>query len=387
MKADQLLMIPGPTPVPATIMEAMARPAMGHRSGEFKAIMKEVYAGLKWVFQTEQPVFMYSASGTGAMEAALVNTVHPGEEILVLACGVFSMRWAEIAKELGIKVHLQSVPAGQANSAEELEQFLKSPEGQNVKAVCMIHSETSTGVLNPVEQFSQIIRAHSNALVVVDTVTGLGAAPFYFDKWGIDIAVSGSQKGFMIHPGLAFLAVSPKAMAVHQQCQNPGFYFNFSKNEKNIEPGQTPYTPAVSLARGLQEALRLMKEEGLDAIWQRHRLNQHMTRAAMRAMGLTLFVQDDAIASPSVTSIVPPSGVSVDDIRAGLRDHFSMTVANGQKDLMGKIFRIGHLGAVFPREVLTAVAATEAVMHKLGFNQAPLGAAVAAAQKEWIQHG
>lgn len=385
MKPDPLLMIPGPTPVPNAVLEALARPPIGHRSQAFKDILKDVTAGLQWIFQTTRPVFLYTASGTGAMEAALVNTLNPGDEIVVLACGVFSQRWAEIAKDLGLHAHVLSVPPGEANTPEALETFLK--RNGKVKAVCMIHNETSTGVINPVETLTQVVKAHSDALVIVDAVTSLGAAPFQFDAWGIDIAVSGSQKGFMLPPGLAFLAASEKAMAYHQQCKNPGYYFNFSKYEKNTAANQTPYTPAITLAQGLQKALELLQSEGLENIFARHRLNQRMVRAAAKAMGLTLFVPSDTIASPSVTSILPPEGVSVDAIRSALRERFNITIANGQKELAGKIFRIGHLGAIFPREVFTVLSALEAVCHQLGFAKAPLGSAVAAAQEEYSHHG
>lgn len=387
MKADPFLMIPGPTPVPQAVLEVLARPPIGHRSGEFKKILKDVYAGLQWVFQTERPVFLYTASGTGAMEAALSNVLNPEDEILVQACGVFSQRWADIAKDLGIKAHVQSVEAGQPHDAEALKSFLTGPEGNKIKAVCLIHSETSTGVLNDIEGLTQVVKAHSSALVIVDTVTSLGAAPFYFDKWGVDIAVSGSQKGFMLPPGLAFLAVSDAAMAAHRECRAPGFYFHFGRHEKNLEPGQTPYTPALGLIRGLEKSLELMQAEGLEKVHQRHALNQRMVREAAKAMGLKLLVENDALASLAVTSIVPPEGVTVDAIRAGLREQFSITIANGQKELMGKIFRIGHLGAIFPRDVLMTLAALETVLHQQGFKGAPLGTAVAKAQEVLIAHG
>ncbi len=387
MKAEPFLMIPGPTPVPQSILEVLARPPIGHRSNDFKAVLKSVYADMQWIFQTKQPVFVYTASGTGAMEAALMNTVNPGEDVLVLSCGVFSHRWSEIARELGFNVHLQEVHAGQHNNPEDLELLLKSPGTPKFKAVCLIHSETSTGVLNPVEQLAQVIRNNSDALVIVDTVTSLGAAPFYFDQWGIDVAVSGSQKGFMLPPGLAFLAASERAMTAHKNTAAPGYYFNFSKYAKAVEGDTTPYTPAVSLGRGLEKALELMKAEGLEGIFDRHRLNRKMTREAVKAMGLALFVQNDDYASPAVTSILPPEGISVDDIRAGMRNDFSTTIANGQKELTGKIFRIGHLGAIFPRDVLMVIASLEVVLHRLGYDKTPLGTGVAAAQEALIQHG
>jgi aspartate aminotransferase-like enzyme len=382
IKADPMLMIPGPTPVPASVLEVLARAPIGHRSSEFKATMKSVYTRLKWIFQTEQPVFLYTASGTGAMEAALVNTVNPGELVLVLSCGVFSKRWAEIAKTLGMNVTLQEIPDGQAFSPDDVAGILKAQSG--FKAVCLIQSETSTGVLNPVESLTAAIKQHSDALVFVDTVTSLAAAPFYMDQWGVDIAVSGSQKGFMTPPGLAFLAVSERAMAAHKTCKTPGYYFNFTQNEKNIESGQTPYTPAVSLIRGLDKALEMMQTDGLEAIFKRHQLTQSMAREAMRRLGLALFVESDILASPAVTSVIPPQGVSVDDIRAGLREQFGITIANGQKDLIGKIFRIGHLGAIFPRDMLTTLSALEILLYQSGYRQYPLGTAVGAAQEVMV---
>lgn len=387
MKAAPFLMIPGPTPVPEPVLDAHARHPIGHRSNEFKAILKEVYSGLQWIFQTERPLFLYTASGTGAMEAALMNTLNPGDEILVLACGVFSHRWAEIAKELGLQVHLQQVPPGEGNHPEDVEKFFRSGAGDRVKAVCLIHNETSTAVLNPLEALVQAIRAHSDALIIVDAVTSLGATPFRFDDWGIDIAISGSQKGFMIPPGLSFLAASGRAMEAHRQCRAPGYYFNFSKAEKNVEPGQTPYTPAVNLVVALHKALELMQQEGLEAIFERHALNRRMVRQAARGMGLSLLVEPDDLASPSVTAIRPPDGLTVSDIRAGIREKFNITLANGQKELEGKIFRIGHLGAIFPRDILTAVSSLEVTLHKLGFRKTLIGAGIAAAQEALVQHG
>ncbi len=384
MKSDLALMIPGPTPVPEAILEALSRPPIGHRSNEFKVVLQEVYAGLQWIFRTQRPVFLYTASGTGAMEASLINVLNHGDEVLVLSCGVFSHRWAEIAQELGLQVHLIEVPPGQSNTPEALETFLKGPQGQQIKAVCMIHNETSTGVLNPIQALAQTVKKHSDALVIVDTVTSLGATNFEFDAWGIDIAVSGSQKGFMIPPGLSFLAASEKAMAQHQQCAAPGHYFNFSKYEKVVEKGQTPYTPAVNLTFGMQKSLALLQEEGLEGIFQRHLKNQQMVRQAVKSMGLSLFVESDTLASPSVTSVLPPDGISVDAIRAGIKEQFNIVIANGQKNLTGKIFRIGHLGAIFPRDILTVVSCLEVVCHQLGYQKTPLGTAVAGAQGELL---
>lgn len=388
VKPTPMLMIPGPTPVPDAVLSELAFPPMGHRSGAFKDILLAVQPKLQWLFQTQRLVHTYAASATGAMEAALVNTLNPGDEIVVCACGVFSQRWANIAKKLGITVHLQQVPSGQPTDMAALATLLSSPEGQGIKAVCLIHNETSTGVINPLETMAKDIRRLApNALIIVDTVTGLGAAPFQMDDWDLDIAVSGSQKGFMLPPGLAFITISERAMAMHQQCQRPGFYFNFTDAEKNTPQGQTPWTSATTLIRGLLKALELMEEEGLPGMHQRHQLNQRMTQAAMKAMGLSFFVPDPAYASPSVTAVCQPEGLEIEAIRKVLRDDFAITIAAGQAEMKGKIFRIGHLGAIFPRDVLTTVGALEATLHKLGWKQSPLGAGVAAAQQEWIDHG
>jgi aspartate aminotransferase-like enzyme len=370
-----LLMIPGPTPLPEAVRQAMARPAIGHRSPEFKAIMKRVLPGLQWAFQTRQEVLLYTASGTGAMEASLVNTLNPGDKVLGLTCGVFSARWSEVARSLGLTVLEETVPAGQPNLPETLKARLS--QESDIKAVMLIHSETSTGVLNPVKQLVSVVRDYG-ALSIVDTVTSLASAPCPVDDWGIDVAVSGSQKGFMIPPGLSFLSYSDKAWQAHQQVKHPGFYFNFTKTRKAQADFTTPYTPATHLIMALDVALQQMQAEGLEAVHDRHRLNRDAVRAGVSALGLQTLVADDTYASWAATSVLPPEGLSVGDIRAGLKQQFGLVVADGQKDLKGKIFRIGHLGHIHPRDVLTTMAALEQVLQKLGHTAA--NSAVSAAR-------
>lgn len=379
-KPPTLLMIPGPTPLPDAVREALAKPAIGHRSADFKVILKRVFPGLQWAFQAQNDVLMYSASGTGAMEAALSNVLSPGDHLLVLVCGVFSQRFAEIAKTLGINVEELTVPAGQPNTVESLKQRLAQDTEKKIKAVTMIHSETSTGVLNPVKDLIAAVKDHG-ALSIVDTVTGLGSTEFRFDAWGADIAVSGSQKGFMIPPGLSFLAFSQKAWKAHQDTPAPGYYFNFAKYKKSQADHTTPYTPATPLISALDVALEMMKEEGLENTWRRHQLLRDMTRAGAEALGLELFVKDAQYASCAVTAILPPSGVSVDDIRKELRETFGIVVADGQKELKGQLFRIGHLGHVSEREVYAVLAALEKTLVKLTGSEKYLGKAVQAAQQ------
>jgi aspartate aminotransferase-like enzyme len=381
VKKAELLMIPGPTPLPEAVREVLGRPAIGHRSAEFKEILKRVFTHLRWVFQCKNQVFLYTASGTGAMEAALSNTVNPGERILVLVNGVFSQRWAEIAKTLGNVVETLDVPAGEAHTPALLSEYLQANQGTAYKAIMLTHSETSTGVLNPIRELAATCRElHPDALVIADTITSLGAAKFHLEEWDIDIAVSGSQKGFMLPPGLSFLALSDRAWQSHQHCVNPGYYFNFTRYQKAQLEDTTPYTPATPQITGLDVALQLMQTEGLENMIQRHTQLRNMTRAGLQAMGLPLFVAEDQYASPSVTSFVPPSGLSVDAVRAGLKKRFGIVIADGQKELKGQIMRIGHLGYVFPRDVLATLAALEAVCKDLGM-QVPPGAGVAAAVK------
>jgi aspartate aminotransferase-like enzyme len=372
------LMIPGPTPLPDVVRQAMGAPAMGHRSPEFKAVLQDVFPRLQSVFKTTSDVLLYTASGTGAGEAAIMNTCNSGDTVLALCCGVFSERWADVATSLGMVVEKLSVEPGEINTVETLQARLAADTDKRIKLVTMNHSETSTGVLNPVKDLVAAVRAHG-ALTLVDAVTSLCAADFDTDGWGIDMAFSGSQKGFMIPPGLSFLSVGPRAWEAHQSVKSPGYYFNFAKNKKAQADATTAYTPATHLILALQQALHLMEAEGLDAMVARHRRLQQMVRAGAGALGLELLVKNDAQASTAVTAIVPPTGLSVGDIRAGLKKQFGITVADGQKQLKGKIFRIGHLGYQSERDVLMTLAALEAVLKSLGHKVSP-GAAVCAAQ-------
>ena len=258
MKDKQFLMIPGPTPVPESVLLAMAKHPLGHRSSEFSAIMKEVYQDLKWLFQTKEDVFVYTSSGTGAMEAAISNLVDPGDKVLSLVIGNFSERWAKIAEMRGADVERITAEWGQASDPAILKERLNQDINKEIKFVTFIHNETSTGVTNDVETISRIIREHG-AISIMDGVTSVGAIPLKMDEWGIDVVVSGSQKGFMIPPGLAFLACSQKAWQAYENCKNPSFYFNFGAYKKSIAADTTPYTPNVSLIVALREALSMMK--------------------------------------------------------------------------------------------------------------------------------
>lgn len=367
MKDKLFLMIPGPTPVPESVLQATAKHPIGHRSSEFSSILKEVYADLKWFFQTQNDVYIFTASGTGAMDAALSNILNPNDKVLSLVMGNFGERWAKIAKTRGAEVETIDVPWGSAINPETLRERLAKDVNKEIKVVTLTHNETSTGVMNDIETLCKIIKEHG-ALSVVDGVTSVGAVPVKTDEWGIDILVSGSQKGFMIPPGLSFLSCSDRAFEAYKNCKYPSFYFDFAAHKKSLEQDTTPFTPNINLIFGLHKAFEMLKAEGLDSIHARHAKLAKGIRAAIRALGLKLLVEDDAIASRAITSILPPDGVSVPQIRSTLTKDYDIVVANGQGQFKDKIFRIGHLGFVTERDAITAIGTLEATLLKLGYN-------------------
>ena len=364
MNDKTLLMIPGPTPVPESVLLEMAKPPIPHRSSEFSKIFDEVNEDLKWLFQTKNDVFIFASSGTGAMEAAISNLVNPEDKVLSLVIGNFGERWAKIAESHGAIAERITVPYGEAIDPDVLRKRLDEDINKEIKIVTLTQSETSTGAVNDVKALCEIIRAHG-AISVVDGVTSVGAMDIRPDEWGIDVLVSGSQKGFMIPPGLAFLTANERAFEVHKKCKYPGFYFNWSSYKKSLAQHTTPYTPAINLIVALHSTLKMLREEGLENIFARHKSNAMLLRNSLREIGLKLFVEDDNKASFAVTSVYPPDGVSVSDIRRILKDDYDIIVANGQNDLKDKIFRIGTLGYISERDILTVVAAIENTIKKL----------------------
>ncbi len=364
MRDKTFLMIPGPTPVPESALIEMAKHPMAHRSKEFSNILKEVYDDLKYVFQTKNDVFLFTASGTGAMCAALENIVNDGDKVLCLVIGNFGARWAKIAESRGAEVIKLEVPLGEVIKPQMLEEALN--KNKDIKIVTLTHSETSTGAANDVKTLCSIIKKHG-ALSVVDGITSLCAMEFKTDEWNIDVALSGSQKGFMIAPGLSFLTASEEAFKMHEQCKYPSFYFNWKEHKKSLAKDTTPFTPAVSLISSLHTSLKMIKEEGIENVNKRHKKLSLALRAAIKTIGLKLFVEDDNNASYAITSILPPEGITVPDIRKTLKDDYDIIVANGQGSLENKIFRIGTLGFVCERDLIMAVGALEASLIKLGY--------------------
>lgn len=377
MENKQMLMIPGPTPVPESVLLAMAKHPIGHRSGDFSKVIAELTENLKWLHQTSGDVLMLTASGTGAMEAGIINFLSPGDRVLVGDNGKFGERWGKVAKAFGLNAEIIKAEWGKPLDPEVFKAKLSEDTEKTIKAVIVTHSETSTGVLNDLEAINKAVKEHGEALIIVDAVTSLGAFNIPIDEWGLDVVGSGSQKGYMIPPGLAFVSVSPKAWKAYETAKIPRFYLDLGKYKKATDEDSSPFTPPVNLMYGLQAALQMMKREGLEAIFARHQRLTVATRAGMKALGLPLFAPDHA-ASTAITAVAPV-GVDAEKIRSTLRKKFDIAVAGGQDHLKGKIFRIGHLGFASERDVLTVIAAIEATLIELGYDGVTAGAGVAAA--------
>jgi aspartate aminotransferase-like enzyme len=386
MKDKLILMIPGPTPVPESALLAMVRGPIEHRSKEFTAILEEVTDGLRWLHQTTSDVFVFSASGTGAMEAGILNTLSPGDRVLVGVNGKFGERWAEMSEQFGLQCERVETPWGIPYPVEIFQEKLAADREKTIKAVILTHSETSSGVANDVQAIAAAAREHGEALVLVDGVTSVGAMPVLMDEWGLDVVASGSQKGYMIPPGLGFVAVSQRAMAASQRSTFPKYYWSFKLAQKALHQGTTPFTPAVNLFYALRTTLQMMRAEGLEAIYRRHARLSQATRAGVKALGLKLLVDPESAASPAVTAVLAPEGINADTLRSILKKQFDLATAAGQDHLKGKIFRIGHLGFVSDRDVLMTLAALESALHTVGYSDFTPGAGTRAAE-EVLAHG
>lgn len=383
MIGEQYLLLPGPTPLPEQIMRAMSRSMINHRGPAFHDLLLEVTAGIRSIYKTKGNVLIYPSSGTGVMEAAVANFIAPGDQVLAVSIGVFGDRFAAIAKAFGAQVEKIEVPWGTAADPQALRDRINRDPGKCIKAVLVSHNETSTGVVNDIGAISAALGDHP-ALLIVDTVSGLAAHPFKMDEWRVDVAASGSQKAFMIPPGLGFLAFNDRALKIHKQINNSRFYWDVSTGLDYLQKGQTPTTPAISLFYGLQEALHMMAEEGLDNIIHRHAFYRDLIRAGVQAMGLGLLAQGEA-ASCSVTSVIAPPEVGANKICSAMLQQFNIVLAGGQQSLYDVIFRIGHLGYVRELDLLAILAALEIILYKLGY-PVELGAGVEVAQQRILQN-
>ncbi|HEY1348464.1 MAG TPA: alanine--glyoxylate aminotransferase family protein [Ktedonobacteraceae bacterium] len=349
----QNLRVPGPTPVPERILAEMARPMINHRGPEFAAILHRVTARLQYFFQTTSPVLTFPSSGTGGQEASIANLFSPGDHVIAISIGNFGERLATVASSFGLQVSKIDFPWGQAADPERVAAQLKA--SAPYKGVLVTHNETSTGVTNDLETLSRVIREQNpDALIVVDAVSSLGCVPLEMDSWDLDVVFTGSQKGWMTPPGLMMIATGPRALEANKTATLPRFYFDWQRSLKNLQKGQHPTTPPVSLFYALDLALELMLEEGREAIFQRHRQDAEYVRGRIKAMGLQLLA-DHPNASNTVTAILTPAGVETRVLQQRLREQDGVILAGGQGHLEGKIFRIGHLGYVVEQELAAAL--------------------------------
>lgn len=339
------LQIPGPSNVPDRVLRAMDMPTIDHRGPEFAKLGFEVMEGCKTVFRTSQPVLIYPSSGTGAWEAAIVNTLSPGDKVLMAETGHFAALWRALAERFGLDVDF--LPGDWRSGADPaaIEAKLAEDKAQRVKAVMVVHNETSTGVTSRVAEIRKAMdRAAHPALLLVDTVSSLGSIAYEHDAWGVDVTVSGSQKGLMLPPGLSFNAVSEKALAASKANKMPRSYWDWSEQIAANKSGSWPYTPATNLLYGLKEAIAMLHEEGLENVFARHRRHAAATRAAVRAWGLDVLCRNPEEYSPVVTAVLMPEGHDADRFRQVVLDHLDMSLGTGLAKVKGKVFRIGHLG-------------------------------------------
>jgi alanine-glyoxylate transaminase/serine-glyoxylate transaminase/serine-pyruvate transaminase len=340
------LQIPGPTNIPDRILRAMDRPVIDHRSSEFSALATDVLTGLKSVFQTKDPVIIFPGSGTGAWEAAVVNTLSPGDRVLLFETGHFSQLWRQVLEKFDVVVDYVSGNWRRGADPAELESRLKVDSDHDLKAVLVVHNETSTGVTSRIPEIRRALsRVGHPALLMVDTISSLASIDYRHDEWGVDVTVGGSQKGLMLPPGISFNAVSEKALAANKRARLPRAYWDWQEMLKANKSGFFPYTPATTLLYGLREALLMLREEGLVNVFRRHERHAEATRSAVRAWGLDIVCEDPQEYSNSLTAVFMPHGHDADQLRAVISESFDMSLGAGLSKLSGKVFRIGHLGS------------------------------------------
>jgi alanine-glyoxylate transaminase/serine-glyoxylate transaminase/serine-pyruvate transaminase len=373
------LQIPGPTNVPDRVLRAIDRPTIDHRGPEFQALGREVLEGMKRVFKTRHPVIIYPASGTGAWEAALVNTLSPRDKVLMVETGHFASLWHKMAKKLSLDVEF--IPGDWRHGADHaaMEARLKADKAQAIKAVCVVHNETSTGVTTRIPLVRQAIdNAGHPALLMVDTISSLASIDYRHDEWGVDVTVGGSQKGLMLPPGLSFNALSPRSLEASKSAGLLRSFWDWAEMLGTNANGFFPYTPATNLLYGLREAIHMLEEEGFANVFARHDRHAEATRRAVRAWNLEILCQDPAEYSSSLTAVMMPAGHDADSFRAAVLKHFDMSLGQGLSKLSGKIFRIGHLGDFNDLMLMGTLAGVEmglelaAVPHRKGGVQAAM---------------
>ena len=341
------LQIPGPSPVPDRILRAMDMPVIDHRGPDFQKLGRRVLDGIKGIFKTKGPVIIFPASGTGAWEAALVNALSPGDHVLMYETGHFATLWKNMALKLGLVPEFIETDWRAGVDANRIEARLREDKARLIKAVCVVHNETATGATSRIDEVRKAIDAAGHpALLMVDTISGLASADYRHDEWGVDITVSGSQKGLMLPPGISFNAVSDKAIAAAKASKTAKLFWSWEEMLANNKNGYFPYTPATNLLYGLAESIDMLNEEGLDNVFSRHKRHGEATRRALAAWGLENLILDDRHFSPVLTAVVMPEGHNADTFRKTALDHFDISLGTGLSKVAGRVFRIGHLGDI-----------------------------------------
>lgn len=360
------LRIPGPTPCPDDVLKAVGRQMINHRGKEFGEVLANITVRLKEMFQTKNDVFVLTTSGTGAMEATIVNTLSPGDKVLAVSIGAFGDRFADIAQTYGANVTRLNVELGHAADPDAVRKALNADAG--IKAVLITHNETSTGVTNDLGALSKVVHEFDK-LLLVDAISSMGSINLPTDDWGVDVVATGSQKGWMTPPGLAMVAVSQRGWQAYEKAKMPRYYFDFGKARKYLEKNQTPWTPAISIFFGLEAGLNDLSKEGLTNVVARHKRIAQRARDNVKGLGLKLFPASESYASATVTAIQGPEGVEIKKLLQILREEHKVILANGQAKLEGKIFRIGHLGWVSEQDMDEVAAALTVALPKAGFKK------------------
>ncbi len=379
------LHIPGPTPIPDRVLRAMDTPIIDHRGPEFAKLAKKCLEGIKTIFKTANPVIIYTATGTGAWEGALVNTLSPGDKVLTVETGQFASLWKKMAENLGLKTEFITTDWRTGVDASAVEARLREDKKHEIKAVCFLHNETSTGCLSPVAEVRKAIdRAGHPALMMVDTISSLASTDYRHDEWGVDVTVGGAQKGLMLPPGMSFNAVSDKALAAAKTAKLPKSFWSWEDMLTMNKVGFFPYTPATQMLQGLSVSIDMLHEEGLDNVFARHARLAEATRRAVKAWGLDIVCRDPKYYSPTLTATILPEGHNADAFRALALEHFNISFGSSFGALTGRYFRIGHLGDINDTMLMGALSAAEMTLalanvpHKKGGAQAAMDYLVSA---------
>src|SRR6201988_4338924 len=361
------LHIPGPTPLPDRVLRAMDTPIIDHRGPEFARLARKCLDGIKTIFKTTSPVVIYTATGTGAWEAVLVNTLSPGDRVLMVETGQFATLWKVMAEKLGLKPEFIKGDWGTGADAAKIEEHLRKDKAHEIKAVCVLHNETATGCLSPIEPIRKAINAAGHpALLMVDTISSLASTDYRHDEWGVDVTIGGAQKGLMLPPGMSFNAVSDKALAATKNSKLPKSFWSWDDMLAMNKIGFFPYTPATQMLHGLAESIAMLHEEGLDNVFARHHRLAGATRRAVRAWGLEIMCRDGKYYSPTVTAVLLPEGHDADAFRHFALDTFNISYGSSFGRYAGKYFRIGHLGDVNEGMLMGALAITEMALALAG---------------------